>query len=349
MTPNPPLGVTLHSAGGLAAASFYIPYKGVKGWAWEVFWLIGGVFSWIVAPWLLALILVPQTTAILRETPATTLWWTFFFGVMWGVGGLTFGLTMRYLGIALGYAVALGCCAAFGTLIPPIWSGAIRHSIHTRGGQIQLIGIALCLVGIAISGFAGRLKERELTDDQKRATVSEFSFVKGMIVAILCGIMSASMAFAMEAAGPIKLLAVQKGVNEIWRGLPALVVILAGGFVTNFVWCVILQIKNRNVQPAAVKKTSIPLTLILCALAGTIWYFQFFFYTMGESKMGDLNFASWSLHMASIIIFSTLWGIALKEWKGTSKKTHAVIAAGLIMLMASMIVVGWGTNLQSGG
>lgn len=356
MTPNPPLGVLLHSIGGLAAASFYIPYKGVRGWAWENFWLIGGLFSWIIAPWVVALMIIPQTPQILADADVKTLWWTFFFGVVWGVGGLTFGLTMRYLGIALGYAIALGLSAAFGTLIPPIFRGEFDAITASRGGQITLLGCALSLVGIAISGMAGMSKERELTDEQKRATVSEFSLWKGLAVAIVCGIMSAAMAFGIEAGGPITKIAQDRGVNPIWAGLPVLIVVMAGGFLTNAVWCLMLQAKNKTLTAytrgnAAGGRVPITLNLLLCAAAGIIWYFQFFFYTMGSSQMGRFGFSSWTLHMASIIVFSTLWGIALKEWRGTSRRTHLMIALGLLVLIGSMVVVGWGTNItaQAGG
>lgn len=350
MTPNPPFGVLLHSIGGLAAASFYIPYKGVRGWAWENFWLIGGLFSWIIAPWVVAMAIIPQTPQILADADAKTLWWTFFFGVVWGVGGLTFGLTMRYLGIALGYAIALGLCAAFGTLIPPIFKGEFASIVSTWGGQVTLAGCAICLLGIAISGVAGVGKERELTDEQKRATVSEFNLWKGLAVAVLCGIMSAAMAFGLEAGTPITRIAEAHGVNPIWAGLPVLIVVMAGGFLTNAAWCLALQSRNRTLaaytRPQDGAAPPFVLNLLLCAAAGIIWYFQFFFYTMGSSQMGRFGFSSWTLHMASIILFSTLWGIALKEWRGTSGRTHLMIALGLIVLVGSMVVVGWGNNLS---
>jgi L-rhamnose-H+ transport protein len=203
MDANPPLGVFLHAIGGLAAASFYIPYKAVKGWAWETYWLVGGVFSWILAPWAFSLAILPQTTAILRDASGTTLSWTFFFGVLWGIGGLTFGLTMRYLGIALGYAIALGLCAAFGTLMPPIFRGELGGIAAQRSGQVVLLGVAVCLAGIAVSGRAGVRKEGEVADEQKRAVVAEFSLRRGLAVAVACGVMSAAMAYGLAAGKPI--------------------------------------------------------------------------------------------------------------------------------------------------
>ena len=171
MDANPALGVVLHAIGGLAAASFYIPYKGVRGWAWETYWLVGGVFSWIVSPWAFSLTILPQTVEILRAAGGATLFWTFFFGVLWGVGGLTFGLTMRYLGIALGYAIALGLCAAFGTLMPPLVSGQLGEILSHGPGQVVVLGVLVCLAGIAVSGRAGVRKEGELSEEIGRAHV----------------------------------------------------------------------------------------------------------------------------------------------------------------------------------
>jgi len=348
---NPFLGVVLHAIGGLAAASFYIPYKKVRNWSWETYWLAGGFFSWIIVPWMLALLIVPATPAILRQVPAGDLFLTWFFGVLWGAGGLMFGLTMRYLGISLGYAVALGFCAAFGTLVPPIHSGEIREIVRAAPGQFVLLGIAVCLAGIAVSGMAGMSKERELTDEQKKASVREFSFVKGMVVAVICGILSASMAFGMAAGKPIAKLAVDHGAPPLWQNLPVLVVVLAGGFATNFVWCVLLNLKNRSGRQylgAGEDGTRAPMLLnyLFCALGGATWYFQFFFYSMGTTKMGPFDFSSWTLHMASIIIFSTLWGLALREWRGTSARTRRLIALGLAVLIASTLVVGYGNYLK---
>jgi len=360
MDANPTTGVLLHAIGGLAAASFYIPYKRVKDWSWETYWLAGGFFSWIIAPWVLMLLLAPNGLQALSNARSSDLFWTYSFGVLWGIGGLTFGLTMRYLGIALGYAVALGLCALFGTLMPPIFSGEIDKVVGSSGGQVVLLGLLVCLIGIAMSGMAGLSKERELPDEKKKETVTEFSLFKGLLVAVFAGVMSASMSYGFAAGKPIAKLATTAGVTDLWQNLPVLVVILAGGFTTNFIWCVALNIKNRSwseyaghqraVNDEAPKdpslRQSIPLGVnyLFCALAGITWYLQFFFYGMGTTKMGPYDFSSWTLHMASIIAFSTLWGIALKEWKGTSVRTKSYIAIGLGLLVASMIVVGAGNT-----
>jgi L-rhamnose-H+ transport protein len=347
MDANPALGVTLHAIGGLAAASFYIPYKRVRSWAWETYWLVGGVFSWILAPWLFSLAILPQTMEILRDTSRTTLLWTFFFGVLWGVGGLTFGLTMRYLGIALGYAIALGLCAAFGTLMPPLFGGELGEIVSHAPGQIIVLGVAVCIAGIALSGRAGIRKEAEVSEADKKAAVAEFSLGRGMAVAVACGVMSASMAYGIAAGKPIAETALAHGAPSLWQNLPVLIVILAGGFLTNFVWCLLLALRNQSGADYSRADAPLAANYLLCVVAGITWYLQFFFYSMGTTRMGPYDFSSWTLHMASIIIFGTLWGVALHEWKGTTRGTRRLVAAGLALLVASTVIVGYGNYLAA--
>lgn len=343
---NPFLGVSLHAVGGLAAGSFYIPYKGVRNWAWESYWLVGGVLSWIVAPWLVAWLTVPSLLNVLDGSPRSSLMWSYVFGVLWGIGGLTFGLSMRYLGISLGYAVALGFCAALGTLIPPIFSGAIGGMIAGQSGRVVLAGVILCLAGIAVCGHAGILKERELSAESKAQTIAEFNFARGIWVAVLAGVMSACMAFGIAAGKPIAELAVMNGAPPLWQNTPVFIVILAGGFTTNCIWCLFLNWRNHS-GGDYLNADGSPLlaNYLLSALAGVTWYLQFMFYGMGTTQMGRYDFASWTLHMAFIIVFSNLWGLALREWKGCGRKTLAWIAGGLLVLVASTIVIGYGNKL----
>jgi L-rhamnose-H+ transport protein len=361
---NPFLGVVFHWLGGLASGSFYVPYRGVKKWSWEVYWLVGGFFSWIIAPWVLASINTNDLLAVLHAAPWSSILWAYFWGLMWGMGGLTFGLTMRYLGLSLGMGVALGYCAAFGTLMPPIFHGEfVDKVLGTPSGQIILLGVGVCLLGIAIAGLAGKSKEKEMTDEQKKETIKEFNFTKGILVATFSGVMSASFAYGLDAATPIAEISVQHGTSALWSGLPKLCVVLFGGFTTNFIWCVILNVKNRSGyqyftptlradDPNAADGKSpadlrVPMlgNYLFSALAGVTWYFQFFFYTMGESQMGEYKFSSWTIHMASIIIFSSLWGIALHEWRGSSVSTKRKLALGLATLVLSTLVVGYGNYL----
>ena len=338
-----------------------MPYRRVRNWAWETYWLVGGFFSWIVAPWVLGLALTNDLVGVLGRTPTRTLFYAWFFGAMWGFGGLTFGLTMRYLGMSLGMGVALGFCAAFGTLVPPIFKGQLAAIAASGSGKVTLLGVGVCLAGIAIAALAGLSKEREMSDENKKTAVKEFNFSKGMLVATFSGIMSASFAYGLDAGSPISQLSASAGTRELWTGLPKLIVVLFGGFTTNLIWCIALNLRNRTgyqylsrtLRPASAPQAETPtdlripvaLNLFFCVLAGTTWYMQFFFYTMGETQMGNFRFSSWTLHMASIIIFSTMWGWILHEWKGASRRTHILIGTGITILILSTLTVGYGNYL----
>jgi L-rhamnose-H+ transport protein len=348
MQANPFLGVFLHAIGGLAAGSFYIPFRKVKRWAWESYWLVGGVFSWIIAPWVVGLLTCPRLLSVLRSAPDRAVALCYLFGVLWGIGGLTFGLSMRYLGMSLGYALSLGFCAAFGTLIPPLFDGKFVDLVVKLPGQVTLLGILVCLAGIAVSGRAGMRKEAEVPADEKRASIREFNFLKGVWVAVFAGVMSACMAFAFAAGKPIADAALKGGTPDTFQNFPVLIVALAGGFTTNCVWCLVLNVRNRTLgNYVSAPDASLLINYVFSALAGVTWYFQFFFYSMGTTKMGRYNFSSWTIHMAFIIVFSNLWGIALHEWKGSSRRTHALIFAGIVVLVASTVVVGVGSWLEA--
>ena len=384
MIANPALGVFYHWLGGLASASFYVPFRSVKRWSWETYWLVGGFFSWIIAPWILGFFLTRDLLPVLSEAPAKTIFWSIFFGLLWGVGGLTFGLTMRFLGLSLGMAVVLGLCAAFGTLIPPIFSGVfVSQVLGTSYGRVILSGIFVCLLGIAAAGLAGIYKERAMSSEQKKMVIKEFDLKKGLAVATLSGVMSACFAYGLAAGTPIKTLTIQHGTPPLWQGLPVLIVVLIGGFTTNFIWCLALNLRNKTGYqyftadpdryplitdetivetaidapsrelvehipiPKQELRTPVPMfpNYLLSALAGTTWYFQFFFYTMGETQMGKYGFSSWTLHMASIIIFSTLWGLGLREWRGAGAPAMRLLSLALFLLVGSTVIVGYGNFL----
>ena len=342
------LGVFLHMVGGIAAGSFYIPFKKVKRWSWESYWIISGVFSWLVMPWLVAVLTVPDLFDILRASSYSDLSWTYLMGVLWGIGGLTFGLTMRYLGVSLGMAIALGFCSVFGTLIPPIYDGTILTFALETSGVIILSGVLVCVVGIVMCGWAGITKEKELPEEKKKETVTEFNFTKGFLVAIFSGILSACMAFGFTAGKPIALLSIEKGVSPLWQNSAVLIVILAGGFTTNFIWCMILNIKNKSSRDYINSEAPLLTNYLFSAIAGITWYLQFMFYGMGSTKMGKYDFASWTLHMAFIIIFSNIWGLYLGEWKGSGKRTLRLLIAGILIVIFSTVLIGAGNYLGGG-
>jgi len=344
---NPILGIVFHAIGGLAAGSFYAPCKKVKGWAWETYWLVLGIFAWIIAPLIMAAIFTPGFAGIIKAVPLEVVFWSYFFGVLWGIGGLTFGLTMRYLGISLGVSVALGFCAVFGTLVPPIFDGTFTELLTTGSGLITLGGVLVCVTGIAICGKAGMMKEKELSAEEKAESIEEFHFSKGIWVAVVAGVLSACMAYAFAAGKPIQEKAVELGIPAVRSNIPLLIVILFGGFTTNCIWCLWLSKKNKTFSNygKAGEGGSLGLNYVLCMIAGVLWYLQFFFYGMGSTQMGKYDFASWSLHMAFIIVTSNVIGLLTKEWKGSSNKTITVVVTGIIVLIISTVIIGCGSKL----
>jgi L-rhamnose-H+ transport protein len=338
---NPIAGILLIALGSIGAASFYVPFKKVKEWAWESYWLSQGVAAWLIAPWIFALIFVPhgELIPIIKESPSSARSMAMIFGILWGFGGLTFGLSMRYLGVALGQSIALGLCAAFGTLIPAFVSG--QNLFSTRAGILTLIGVAITVAGIAIIGYAGALKSKEMTEEEKRAAVKEFALKKGILIAVFAGIMSACFNFGFEAGKPIENVALAHGTNPLFQKNPTLIFILFGGFLTNLVYCGYLNIKNKTYRDYISSSRSVLLNNIAFTfLAGFLWFLQFHFFGMGSSKLPQgMAVFGWSILMALNIAISNIWGIILKEWKGVKNKTIIVLIIGIAVLILSTFIV----------
>jgi L-rhamnose-H+ transport protein len=335
------IGILLIAIGSLGAASFYVPFQKVKVWSWESYWIMQGLAAWILAPWIFALIAISPGTLIdiFGETPARTKLLVMMFGALWGVGGLTFGLSIRYMGIALGQSLVLGLCAAVGTLVPAFRSGG--NLFADRAGILTLIGVAVALAGIVIIGYAGALKNRGLSEEQRKEAVKDFALKKGILIAILSGLMSACFAFGLEAGKPLEELAAAKGTNSLYVSNPSLIFILLGGFITNLIYCVYLNIKNKTYKDYLSVSAGIFLNNVAFTfLAGVLWFLQFHFFGMGKSLVPESMAAfAWSILMALNIAMANLWGLALKEWKGVSGKTILVLIIGIIVLILSTFVV----------
>ena len=354
------LGVIFHFIGGFASGSFYMPYKKVKGWSWESFWITGGLFSWLIVPPLAAYLTIPGFMDIIRGASSSVISTTFLMGILWGIGGLTYGLGVRYLGVALGSSIILGLCSFFGALVPSVYyyfnpkngEDTIADLFGSSWGQLVLIGLLLCIVGIIISGKAGTMKDKELGAVKVDASGSEYKITLGLILAIISGVLSACFSFGIEAGATMGEVAntawkaANPGQGEfLFRNNVIFVVILWGGLATNFIWCMILNARNKSFGDYTNKKTPLLRNYILCALAGTTWFLQFFFYGMGESKLGN-GASSWILHMSFIILVANMWGILSNEWKGVSKKTRNTIIIGIATIILSVVVVGYGNRLH---
>ncbi|MCX6902792.1 MAG: rhamnose/proton symporter RhaT [Verrucomicrobia bacterium] len=367
-TTNPALGILIFALGGMAGAVFYLPFKKVKNWAWESYWLVYAVFGLVIVPWVLALTTSPSVISVLKQSPGSILLYCCLCGAMWGVGGLTWGLMIRYLGVGLGLAIGCGLCSATGTLLPPVIkpifqkilggstdarplfdqiATGLQSLYGTPSTNATLIGVAISLLGIVLVGLAGMSKENELPEEEKKKAVAEYDFKKGILVAMFSGIMSAGMSFGLQGGAEIQKLAqsVAPITSPSWAGMPVLVVVLFGGFLVNFLWCAMLNVKNKTCGDYTRTATPILGNLLFAGLAGAIWCSQFICFKTGEPAMGKTAYVGWAVLMASAILFSTLLGIFLGEWKGTSNRTRSRLALGLFLLLMSSVIAGYSGSL----
>ena len=323
-------GLLIIAIGAFCQSSCYVPINKIKSWSWESYWLVQGIFAWLVLPLLGAMLAIPEGHGLgelIAKDPAAA-GMTMFYGALWGVGGLTFGLSMRYLGVALGQSIALGTCAALGTLLAPIFTG---HAADLTAAVVW--GVVVTLVGIAIIGFAGHMKSASLSEEAKREAVKDFNFTKGITVALLAGFMSACFNIGLAQGADLQF----EGVNPMFVSLPATCLVTLGGFCTNAVYCLYQNNKNRtwgDYRQGSVWGNN----LLFCLLAGALWYSQFFGLSLGKGFLTEsptlITFA-FCILMALNVVFSNVWGIILKEWKGCSSRTIMVLVLGLLVLIVS--------------
>ena len=337
---NTIIGLIIIAIGSMGQSSSYVPINKVKDWSWENFWLVQGVFAWLVFPVLGAFLSnsFPELIQVYSANSGAALQ-SVGYGVLWGIGGLTFGLSMRYLGIALGQSVALGTCAAFGTLIPAVIAG---DDLFSPKGLVLLLAVAVTLVGIALVGYAGSLRSKNMSEEERKKAIKDFALKKGLLIALFAGVMSACFSLGLSAGIPIKEAAIAAGAKEIFAQNPVTLLVTIGGFFTNLVYCLYMNRKNKT--GGEIGKTSKPVlinNLLFCALAGLLWYSQFFGLGMGQSffEPGSVMMAfSWSILMSLNVVFSNVWGIILKEWKGAGKKAVMFLAFGMAVLIFSLII-----------
>ena len=331
---NTTFGTMVCALGGLAGAVFALPFRGIKPWRYESYWFVYAVFGLLLFPLALSCTMCPGTLGFISGAPAKTLACCIGFGALWGLGGLTWGLMIRYLGIGLGLAVGCGLCSATGTLIPPIVTGHAADLVKDTAAIVTLASVIVSLGGIILVGLAGKLKEGELDEEAKKKAVAEFDFKKGMVVAVFSGIASAGMNFGLQSGGALQEAAAAAGVDAKWIGMPVLVVVLWGGFVVNAAWCLWQNAKNKSFGDYVNASAAWP----LAGLAGVIWAMQFACQKIGEPAMGEMSYISFAVVMGSCVLFSSLLGVVLGEWKGTGAKTKIALASGLVVLAASIAI-----------
>ena len=346
MAVNPIAGTGVVLLGGVAAALYLLPFRGVRGWAYETGWLVSVFAGWLVFPLAFDACVIPSLGAVLSQGGAPLLARTVGFGMLWGVGALCWALMVRYLGIGLGLAIGAGLCTATGTLLPPVVSGQAARLVATPGALIGLAGVVLSLVGIALIGLAGKLKEGEMSTEAKRKAVAEYDFRKGLLMALVAGFASAGINFGLQGAPGWEKAALEQGVSPLWAGMPVLTVTLWGGVAVQVVW-VAWKMTVARTAGAGDARTSVTagrflLNVLLSASVGLGGVMQFFTQKVGEPLMGESRYISFAVLMASAIFFSSGVGLFLGEWKGTGRGTKACLTAGLLVLVLSFALISWG-------
>ena len=336
-------GILLIAVGALMSGSFAIPFDKVKAWKWENYWLVYSLFGYVVVPLLVCLIFVPGLFRVFGQLPTPTLIWVFALGAIYGAANLTFGLSLRYLGIALGYALSLGLMMAIGTLVPPLLDGRLVKLFEGSGGVLLIAGIVVSLTGIGISGYAGFLKSKQL--EQGEGVNSEFNVRKGIAAALFVGVAGSAAALGIEMGAPIAKVCVAGGTDPLFRDSVVFLVLYGGSFVTTLVWCLYLSAKNKTMKNfLKSNNASLLRNYLCCALAGFLWYINYVFFGMGKAQMGEFSFVAWGILMTLTIVFATLWGLYRGEWKGVAPKVYRLMWTGLAILVAASFLIGMSSS-----
>lgn len=347
VTANPLLGVGFHSVGAVFAASCYTPQKKVKGWSWQTYWITQASICWFLLPIIGAFLTIPDLLKVLHEAPADAMRSSFLWGMAYGIGGTAFGISIRYIGFSLTYAIAVGLSAVLGTLIPPLYHHTLGDKLGKPGAGWIIAGIIIGTLGIACAGLAGRMKENDLTAQNRRGG---FSLSKGLALSLLAGVLSAVYGFALDAGEPIANVASAHGAG-VWRGNVVYIFANTGAFVTTSVYCLYLHLRHKTIGelvtlPAGQEEGSLPINFVMAGITGLFWYGQFFFYNLGHVRMGDkFAFTSWAIHMIMLVLFSNLMGVMLREWKQCRRITHGTITLALFILVASVLALTYGNYL----
>lgn len=330
-------GIGLIAMGAFSSGSFSIPFGRTRNWAWENYWLIYSLFAYVIVPVVACYVFCPGFMNVLSGIPAQTLGWIFILGFIYGVCNLTFGLSLRYLGLSLGFSLSLGLMMILGTIIPPAIDGRLSVLLQQSGGTMLIAGLLIAAVGIALSGYAGYRKDKGAGPEAN----PELDFKKGLLLVLFVGITGASQALGIEQGTEISSAIIASGVNPLFQTLPVFPILFGGSFGATALWCLFLSKRNNNLKAfMKTKEVGVLSNYLYCALAGFLWFINFIFFGMGKSRMGEFSFTAWGIMMSLTIVFATLWGLYRGEWKATDTKTKAWMYAGLVVLVIASFVIG---------
>lgn len=336
-------GVLYHAVGASGAALCYTPQKKVAGWAWQTYWLAQAFVCWLLLPLIIAWLTIPQLANVLQEAPFSAMQSSFFLGMAYGIGGTAFGIAIRYVGFSLTYAISVGISCVLGTVLPSLVHGTLDDIMNSKGAVFLFCGILMGAIGILLCGIAGRSKEKELQKNEGKA--AGFSLAKGLPLCLLAGVLSALYGFSLDQGQPIADVAAKYGAGH-YQGNVVYIFSNTGAFVTTFLYCLYLHIKEKTFgQYAATGNRALSLNYLMSVLTGLLWYGQFFFYGLGHVRMGRYKFTSWAIHMIMLVLLSAVAGLLMKEWKNCSSQTMRILLAALLVLLVAILLLTWGNYI----
>lgn len=341
---NPLFGTALHAIGGISASSCYLPFHKTKKWSWGSFWLVQALFAWILMPVIIGIITVPDFFIILRNAPSTALWGAFLLGAVYGFGSMSFGVSIRYIGYSLTYTLSIGISAILGTVLPLMFFGGLHEYFTNPGGNIVFSGMLVSVVGVALCGWAGFRREREAVPVGSQTKNNKMLI--GLALSVFAGILSGVFNISLAFGQPIADMAAEHGAGQ-FEGNAKLIVSTAGCWLVNMIWFTVAGVRNKTLREfkpsSGIPRKTIVRNVLWSALAGSMWFLQFFFYGLGHVKMGNFQFASWVLHMSMLIFFSYIIGVIMKEWKKASKRTYLLLLLALFILIISFCIIAYGS------
>lgn len=339
-------GVLWHAVGASSASLCYTPQARLRGWSWQTYWLAQAAWCWLLIPVIIAWLTIPELGAVLQEAPAAAMWRSFGLGIAYGIGGTAFGMSIRYLGISLTYAIAVGISCVLGTLLPPLVAGTLSDVLSGTGSSYMIGGVMLGATGILTCGWAGRSKERDIATGDGQS--DSFSWAKGLPICLLAGVLSAMYGFSLDQGQPIADVAARHGAGSM-QGNVIYLFSNTGAFLSTMLYCLYLHRKEGTFGEYGRTVPGQTRNHLLALLTGILWYGQFFFYGLGHVRMGRFAFSSWAVHMILLVMISTVAGLLLREWKGTRSGTRLLLAAALTILAIAVLMLTFGNRLASEG
>jgi L-rhamnose-H+ transport protein len=328
------VGLLLLLVAGVTNASFTLPMKYTRRWAWENTWLAWTVFALLVLPPAVTFATIPQIGRLYGDADSSLLLTVAAFGVGWGVAQVFFGLAVNSIGIALTFSIVLGISAALGSIIPLL--RLHPDKIFTSGGLGVLLGVALVIVGVIVCAAAGRRREAAL--GASPATQGGSSMGRGLLLAIGSGLGAAMVNLGLAFGGPLLESAHNLGAAPVWAPNAVWLPLMLAGAIPNLVYCVYLLSRNRTAGSYGEEGTGA--YWLYAFIMALFWFGSTSLYGISTGKLGSWGtILGWPLFMSLIVITASVLGVLTGEWKNAGKRPLRQQMGGVVVLVLAVFVL----------